>query len=61
LSDFQEILDHEKALGIKSWKDNKGGLQETEEDLENNRPIFDLKGSAASLSNANVSQKLKQH
>ena len=57
LSDYQEILDHEKILGIKSWKDNTG---ETEEDIENNRPIFDLKGSSASLSNANVSQKLKQ-
>lgn len=61
LSDYQEILDHEKILGIKSWKDENGDHSQTAEELENNKPVFDLKGSSASLQNANNPSKLRQH
>jgi hypothetical protein len=55
LAEYQELLDHEKVLGIKSWKN----LDDHEGDAENNKPQFDFKG-AASTAQFNT-PNLKQH
>lgn len=42
LSDFQELLDHEKLLKLSSWRDKKPQLEEEEKKDQ----VFDIKGKA---------------
>lgn len=44
LSDFNTLLEHEKMLGVVSYRDRIA--QKTEEKVER-KPLFNLKGSAA--------------